>query len=302
MYPENAKSIILRIYANLASTRQTEKLTGVSRSSVSRWWTARRCSRIPRQKRDRLVESHPVLIDAAVVFFRCNPFASSSEFRSHIRTATGQTVSVELSRLIRKKAGLTRKRARNFVTPMRHEDHLRAFLSLRDRYVRERRLIVSVDETSFGRSALYPRYGYAPRGSRLNVFRSTPPQPKTVSVLAAVCPGRPTQCMQSDRAFNSDAFTVFLRGLRFPRKTVILLDNASIHKTKQVREAAERRGFSLLFTPPYSPVFNPIEGVFSVAKRAFRRGVSPVDSIASVAMESVKNFFGRSISATSQSD
>jgi transposase len=37
------------------------------------------------------------------------------------------------------------------------------------------------------------------------------------------------------------------------------MDNVSIHKVAGVREAIEARGANLLYLPPYSPDFNPIE-------------------------------------------
>jgi transposase len=48
------------------------------------------------------------------------------------------------------------------------------------------------------------------------------------------------------------------------------MDNIAFHKTKKVRDLVGSRGWQILFTPPYSPWFNPIENVFSVAKNAFR--------------------------------
>ena len=55
----------------------------------------------------------------------------------------------------------------------------------------------------------------------------------------------------------------------FDAGTTLLLDNAAIHKTAAVRAAAERKGYCLLFTPPYSPELNPIELVFGILKNAF---------------------------------
>ena len=42
-------------------------------------------------------------------------------------------------------------------------------------------------------------------------------------------------------------------------QTVIVLDNATFHKSKRTRELAEAAGCILLFLPPYSPDLNPIE-------------------------------------------
>lgn len=44
------------------------------------------------------------------------------------------------------------------------------------------------------------------------------------------------------------------------------MDNLNAHKVAGVREAIEAVGGQLLYLPPYSPDFNPIEQVFSKLK------------------------------------
>jgi transposase len=50
---------------------------------------------------------------------------------------------------------------------------------------------------------------------------------------------------------------------------IVVVDNLSAHKGARVRELIEERGCRLLlFVPPYSPDFNPIEEAFSKIKGA----------------------------------
>ena len=51
----------------------------------------------------------------------------------------------------------------------------------------------------------------------------------------------------------------------------IVMDNLSVHKTKRVKEAIEKIGARILFLPPYSPDFNPIEKAFAKLKALSRR-------------------------------
>ena len=44
------------------------------------------------------------------------------------------------------------------------------------------------------------------------------------------------------------------------------MDNLNVHKSKEVIERIDELGFEYIFNPPYSPDFNPIETVFSIAK------------------------------------
>ena len=45
---------------------------------------------------------------------------------------------------------------------------------------------------------------------------------------------------------------------------VVVMDNLPAHKTAGVRDAIEAAGASLLYLPPYSPDFNPIENAFDL--------------------------------------
>ncbi len=49
---------------------------------------------------------------------------------------------------------------------------------------------------------------------------------------------------------------------------VVVLDNLSVHKAARIRQALAARGCELLFLPPYSPDFTPIEQAFSKSKRS----------------------------------
>jgi transposase len=51
---------------------------------------------------------------------------------------------------------------------------------------------------------------------------------------------------------------------------VMVMDNLTAHKGERVRELIEERGCELVFLPPYSPDFNPIEQAFSKLKALLR--------------------------------
>jgi transposase len=51
---------------------------------------------------------------------------------------------------------------------------------------------------------------------------------------------------------------------------VVILDNLSTHKIRGVREALEAASARLLYLPPYSPDFNPIEPLWSKIKQVLR--------------------------------
>jgi transposase len=61
--------------------------------------------------------------------------------------------------------------------------------------------------------------------------------------------------------------------------SVLVLDNASIHKGGKIAQLIEKAGCRLLYLPPYSPDFNPIELAWAFLKRIIRR-LGPRDDAA----------------------
>ena len=55
---------------------------------------------------------------------------------------------------------------------------------------------------------------------------------------------------------------------------IVILDNLPAHKGAAAREAIEAAGARLLFLPPYSPDFNPIENAFAKLKALLRRAAT----------------------------
>ena len=79
-----------------------------------------------------------------------------------------------------------------------------------------------------------------------------------------------------ENAVTGADFRRFVEGLlprmnEFPLpNSVLVIDNASIHKFDGIREMVEGRGARLMYLPSYSPDFNPIELAFSTIKQWLR--------------------------------
>jgi len=51
-----------------------------------------------------------------------------------------------------------------------------------------------------------------------------------------------------------------------PNGNVVVMDNASFHKSEKIQELIEAAGCLLEFLPPYSPDLNPIENAMGASK------------------------------------
>ena len=72
---------------------------------------------------------------------------------------------------------------------------------------------------------------------------------------------------------DGDAFIAWVEQSLAPslrQGDTVIMDNLPAHKVDGVREAIEAVGASLLYPPPYSPDFNPIEMVFAKLKALLR--------------------------------
>jgi putative transposase len=91
-------------------------------------------------------------------------------------------------------------------------------------------------------------------------------------------------------AYKATTFSAFLKTRQLPETTVILLDNASIHRSSLVKQVVIEKNWTLLFLPPYSPWFNPIEA-FSIVKRQFYQHWNIEDAFKALTAEHCKAFF-----------
>jgi transposase len=77
-----------------------------------------------------------------------------------------------------------------------------------------------------------------------------------------------------DCAMDGEIFLAYVERILVPSlkpNDVVILDNLPTHKVAGVRELVETAGAKLVYLPPYSPDFNPIEQVFSKLKALLRK-------------------------------
>lgn len=133
--------------------------------------------------------------------------------------------------------------------------------------------LVFVDESGF-RLDMTPLYAYAPKGERA-YGRVPKNRGENTSFIAAISLDEGvTAAMTLAGAVDSFVFDAYLKEVLCPSLRpgqVVVLDNLAVHKRHVVQEAIIARGCEVLFLPPYSPDFNPIELAFSKIKACVRR-------------------------------
>jgi transposase len=132
--------------------------------------------------------------------------------------------------------------------------------------------LVFIDET--GTSTNMARLcGRAPRGERL-VGKVPQGHWKTTTFVAALRLTALTAPGVIDGPMNGNAFLAYIEQVLVPSlkpSDIVVMDNLSAHKVAGVRQAIEAAGARLLYLPPYSPDFNPIEQLFAKLKTLLRK-------------------------------
>jgi transposase len=131
---------------------------------------------------------------------------------------------------------------------------------------------VFIDET-WASTKMARTHGRAPRGERL---RSPIPHGhwKTTTFVAALRTSGMVAPMVLDGPINGVAFQAYVDQVLVPDLEpgdIVVMDNLGSHKGAGVRTAIEAAGASLLYLPPYSPDFNPIENAFAKLKAMLRK-------------------------------
>ena len=113
----------------------------------------------------------------------------------------------------------------------------------------------------------------APKGERA-CGRVPRNRGKNTTLLASMGAEGMGPCMAVVGSTKKAVFEAYVERVLAPSLSegrVVVLDNLGAHRGRRVRELVEARGCELLFLPPYSPDFSPIEEAFSKVRALLRK-------------------------------
>lgn len=132
--------------------------------------------------------------------------------------------------------------------------------------------LVFLDETGASTHMTRAR-GRSPMGERCHA--SVPNGHwQTTTFIAGLRVNAITAPMVLDGPMDKEAFLVYVRQFLCPTLhpgDIVIADNLGSHKNDEVRIAIEAVGATILYLPPYSPDFNPIEMCFSKLKALLKK-------------------------------
>ena len=131
--------------------------------------------------------------------------------------------------------------------------------------------LVFLDESG-AKSNLTRLWGRAPVGQRL-VAKIPHGHWQTSTIISAIRLAGPFAPAVFDGPADADTFRAYVQQVLSPRLRpgeIVVMDNLSAHKAPGIESAIRAVGASVLYLPPYSPDFNPIEAMWSKVKSHLR--------------------------------
>ena len=217
---------------------------------------------------------HMAALESMMEYLRRNPCTYQDEMKSFLQEEWGidvsqPTISTRLKEM--KQSLKTGQR----VGPQSQE--LRTSWQVDMVRMRAEQLVF-FDECNFKEQSCWQMMAYGPIGEATR-YHTSINRGDTWSLMPAYSVDGYLPCTALKKGyFNADEVYEWVVNELLPHcnafpgpRSVICLDNVSIHCKERIRQAVEGKGCLIRYLPPYSPDYNPIELTFSILKAWMRR-------------------------------
>jgi len=272
MHSIDKKRICKRLYdLQKFRLRKIAIIIGVSHMSVKRW-SLKSERELEKTKyhmiKRKIQKSGTDVVLAIKSMIEANPLLMIDDVRGKVKTLFNFTISKSfLCSIIRHKCNMTRKKVRFYGKSEKQDELTEAFIQKRKEYEEQGKFFVSLDETSFSRKGK-DVFGYSDKGKKIAVQKPWK-RFTTHSALSYVDEDGSLQYSTVIGSYNKERFVSACNKFSFRDNSVVMMDNVKFHHSKEVLDFFNKRNIEILFVPPYSPWFNPIENVFSLVKKKF---------------------------------
>lgn len=231
---------------------------------------------IPREKyhQGRYPKLSPAALEALLDYQCQKPWLYQGELVQYLKEEWEVEIHKSTVCKALKKAGITHKKGQR-IGPQSEELRVawQAFAS----QVKAEQLVF-IDESLFKLQTMWRSMAYAPIGDPAR-YHGDMRRGDTYSILPAYTTAGYLPCTEIKKGYYSkeDILDWLIDRLlplcnEYPgERSIIVLDNVSVHVDPRIIEAIQIKGCLVKHLPPYSPDYNPIELTFSVLKAWMRR-------------------------------
>ncbi len=118
--------------------------------------------------------------------------------------------------------------------------------------------------------------GRSPKGRRL-VDSAPAGRYATLTLMSAIRLDGVVAPMLLDGPVNAQTFAGYVENCLVPALApddILIMDNLPAHKSARITQAVEKAGCKLVYLPPYSPDYSPIENMWSKVKAILKKAAA----------------------------
>jgi transposase len=139
--------------------------------------------------------------------------------------------------------------------------------------------LIFIDESGIDDNETYP-YAWGAYGQRVYGIKKAN-RAKRLSIISALNENNLQAPFVFEGYCNRDVIHLYIEQVLVPTLKpgqIVIMDNASFHKSKRIKEAIEKAQCQLLYLPAYSPDLNPIEHFWAAIKSSMRKILNRTDA------------------------
>jgi transposase len=214
--------------------------------------------------------------------------------------ATNKLLSIPTVCRFLKELKITHKQINNYIVCKdinKIEDERKEFAKIYYQQLDVFNNLISIDESGFNIDDITNK-GYSMKGFPINKLLKHKHNKKHMNLLMAISNNEVIAYKINHNSFNAEQYKLFLEEnkSKFMNKQ-LLQDNVRFHHSRIVKDFAVKNNIIMKYIPAYSPIFNPIEMVFSKIKSSFRKldhlnmDNDIIDSIKTITADNLKNYY-----------
>ena len=267
MFSKDIIKLANNLYKQHKNFQKVASIINISKSTIQRWVSNFEYYTKPKEKQIRKRK-----LTNDVVFFIIELIKNYKQIQlKEIKKVISETFNIDFSLTMisnyLKELGYSRKLVSNRYFNKSMEDVKEKEIVFKDT-IKKINIddIISIDESYFYFNET-PKYGWSEKGNKCVIQK--PFKRNKQSLLLAISNKKILKQHITSKSINKNIYLDFLKELNIENKTIIA-DNVAFHKSKDVIEYLKSNEANMIFIPPYSPEYNPIEFVFSEIKRKIR--------------------------------
>ena len=260
MYSKDIKQIAIKLYYKLHNLRKVENFLNIGKSTVHRWLHNNSCSQ----------KKQPLNLNPFIKFLiDTNIFIRIKDIKNEIFNKFNISLSItSIRNIVVHSLNYSFKKInkKSYCSSIEKLVNLQQDFKNKIKFIDQNK-IISIDETYISNN-IFNNYGWSLRGSRCEYFSKV--NQKKYSIIVAISVNGIEHFKIYDHNITTSSFLSFMQFLNNKfYDHYFLMDNVSFHKSKLIITSLTNNN-KILYIPPYSPQFNPIEEVFSFIKNKIK--------------------------------